>query len=215
MAEGEKTERLPRAYSYKDLKNINHKVFAFSGKWYELFGKPEKGDTWFIFGNSGNGKSTASALLSLMFSEYDTVLYLALEEKKRKSIVKKLTEAGFTDDIKTFHLLPASNYQQLIQRLHRRNSENIIFIDSLQYWRISYVQYQKLTELFPSKTFVFVSHAKGKDPKGDTADSIHYDAGIKIWVEGGRITVKHRYEGGGGEMDVVPELAAKYWNNNK
>lgn len=215
MAEGERIEKLPRAYSYKDLKAISHKVFEFDGKWYKLFGKPEKGDTWIVWGNSGNGKSTACAILSLMLSEHETVLYLALEEKKRKSIVSKLTEAGFTDDIKTFHLLPTSNIQQLIQRLHRRNSENIIFIDSLQYWRISYVQYQKLIELFPTKTFVFVSHAKGKDPKGDTADSIHYDAGVKIWVEGGRITVKHRYEGGGGEMDVVPELAAKYWNNNK
>lgn len=215
MAEGERIEKLPRAYSIKDLKTINFLVFLFVGKWLDLFGMPEKGDTWIIWGNPGNGKSTACAIIAHMLTAFGKVLYISLEEKKGKSILSKLLEAGFSDKSKNFKLLPYINYQQLIQRLHRRNSEDIIIIDSLQYWGITYKQYQRLRELFPTKTFVFVSHAKGKDPKGNTADSIHYDAGVKIWVEGGRITVKHRYEGGGGEMDVVPELAAKYWNNNK
>lgn len=215
MAKGEIQEiKLPRAYSMKDLNKIVYQVFLFSGIWLKLFGKPEKGATWFIWGGSGNGKSTACAKLAYMLSGFGKVLYLALEEKKGKSIRMKLKEAGFKDSSKNFHLLPSCSYDQLVQRLHRRGSEDIIFIDSLQYWGVTYRQYQILIETFPAKTFVFVSHAKGKDPKGGVADSIHYDAAMKIWVEGGKIMVKHRFEGGGGEMIVIPELAEKYWNEN-
>lgn len=215
MAEGEKKEKLPRAYSMKDLNNIKYQVFRFLDEWRDLFGQPEIGTTWFIFGNSGNGKSSACAKLAFMLTTFGKVLYLALEEKKGKSIRTKLTEAGLSDDSKNFNLLPRSDYRQLIERLHRRNSEDIIFIDSLQYWGITYRQYQDLIEIFPKKTFIFVSHAKGKDPKGGVADSIHYDAGVKIWVEGGVIEVKHRYEGGGGRMVIIPELADKYWNETQ
>ncbi|MDU1892730.1 MAG: ATP-binding protein [Dysgonomonas sp.] len=209
-----KKEKLPRVYSMKDLMNIVYQVFEFTGIWFKILGCPEKGATWFIWGGSGNGKSTACAILAYLLSSFGKVLYIALEEQKGKSIRSKLLKAGFKKDSKNFQLLPKESYDQLIQRLHKRNSPDIIFIDSLQYWGISYKQYQKLKELFPDKTFVFVSHAKGKEPKGGVADSIHYDAAIKIFVEGGRITVKHRFEGGGGEMDVIPELAEKYWNSS-
>lgn len=218
MAKGEKEEKekkLPRAYSMKDLETINFLVFLFLGKWYDLFGHPEKGDAWFLFGSSGNGKSTACAILAFLLSGFGKVLYISLEEKRGKSIISKLRQAGFASKSKNFRLLPRISYDQLIQRLHKRNSEDIIFIDSLQYWGITYRQYIKLREIFPHKTFVFVSHAKGKDPKGGVAEGIHYDAGIKIWVEGGVIEVKHRYEGGGGRMVIIPELAERYWNETQ
>ncbi|MFT4168037.1 MAG: hypothetical protein QM653_02810 [Dysgonomonas sp.] len=206
--------KLPQSYGIKQLKSIRYKVFEFVGKWFMLLGKPEKGVTWFIWGNSGNGKSTACAIIAYMLAQNTKVLYLALEEKRGKSIRSKLLEVGFNDDSKNFQLLAKSSYSELVQRLHKRNSEEVIIIDSLQYWGISYKQYQQLIETFPDKTFIFVSHARGKDPKGATADSIHYDAGIKIWVEGGRIEVKHRFEGGGGQMVVIPELAERYWNDD-
>lgn len=206
--------KLPQSYGIKQLKSIKYKTFDLVGKWLLLFGKPEKGVTWFIWGGSGNGKSTACANIAYMLSQHAKVLYLSLEEKRGKSIRSKLLEVGFNENSKNFQLLATSNYDELVQRLHKRNSEEVIFIDSLQYWRISYAQYITLIEVFPDKTFIFVSHARGKDPKGATADSIHYDAGIKIWVEGGRMEVKHRFEGGGGQMVVIPELAERYWNDD-
>lgn len=211
--DGELRKKLPRAYGIGDLRGIEHDTYRFEGKWFDLFGYPERGVTWFIWGRSGNGKSTACAQLARLLAEFGKVLYLSLEEKRGKSIIAKLLDAGLSEKSK-FKLLPRTTYDELVRRLHRRGSEDIIFVDSLQYWGITYKQYQKLIEIFPVKTFVFVSHAKGKEPKGETADGIHYDAGIKIFVEGGRMIVKHRFEGGGGQMDVVPELANKYWNDN-
>lgn len=207
-------KKLPQSYGIKQLNSIKHKVFEFTDEWLRVFGKPEKGDTIFVWGNSGNGKSTFCVMFAYMFSFLDKVLYVALEEKRGKSIRTKLNEVGFTEDNRNFQLLDTSTYNELVQRLHRKNSEEVIFIDSLQYWRITYREYQDLRRIFPKKTFVMVSHAQGKNPKGSVADSIHYDAGTKVWVEGGRIEVKHRYEGGGGQMVIIPELAEKYWNES-
>lgn len=216
MSENQKVRKikLPQSYGIKQLKSIKYKVFELVGKWFMLFGKPEKGVTWFVWGNSGNGKSTACAIIAYMMSQYAKVLYLSLEEKRGKSVRSKLLEAGFSDDSKNFQLLSSSTYHELVKRLNKRNSEEVIFIDSLQYFRISYDKYIELIELFPDKTFIFVSHAQGKNPKGSVAESIHYDAGVKIWVEGGRMEVKHRFEGGGGQMVVIPELAERYWNDD-
>jgi hypothetical protein len=48
---------------------------------------------------------------------------------------------------------------------------------------MTYRDYIQLKEEFPDKLFVFISHARGKNPKGDAATSVMYDADLKIWVE--------------------------------
>lgn len=214
IKEGENPEhkKLPQSYGIAQLKMMQYDVFKLTGKWKTLFGRPEKGVTWFIWGNSGNGKSSACAMLAYLLAGFAKVLYLSLEEKRGKSIRTKLIEAGFNASSKNFQLLDKSSYAELVRRLHRRGSEDVVFVDSLQYWGISTKQYQTLIERFPSKTFVFVSHASGGNPKGSVGEAIHYDAGVKIWVEGGRMSVKHRFEGGGGQLVVIPQLAKIYWN---
>lgn len=207
-------KQLPRSYGMRQLLSIKHQVFPFDGEWLKLFGNPEKGVTWFVWGNSGNGKSTVCVQLAKLFSNYGRVLYLSLEEKAGKSIISKLDDAGIKASNKEFQLLTESSFSQLVTRLNRQRSADIIIIDSLQYINIKYEQYKILTNQFPNKTFVFISHAQGRNPKGATADSIHFDAGVKIWVEGGRISVKHRFEGGGGIKDIIPELANHYWYGN-
>ena len=68
-------------------------------------------------------------------------------------------------------------------RLRRHKSFNIVIIDSFQYTQMTYRDYIQLKEEFPDKLFVFISHARGKNPKGDAATSVMYDADLKIWVE--------------------------------
>ena len=55
-----------RAYSPKDVASINHKVLPFTGKWKEVFGEPEQGDTWFVSGPSASGKSSFVMQLAKM-----------------------------------------------------------------------------------------------------------------------------------------------------
>jgi hypothetical protein len=55
-----------------------------------------------------------------------------------------------------------------------------------------------------------VSHAEGKEPKGNVAKSVRYDAFVKIWVEGYKAFPQSRF-GGGNEFVIWPAGAQKYW----
>ena len=55
---------------------------------------------------------------------------------------------------------------QLLARLRQKRSPNIIIIDSLQHFRITQAEYYNLLEEFPTKLFIFISHA-GSQPKAN------------------------------------------------
>ena len=55
-----------------------------------------------------------------------------------------------------------------------KRSPKIVIIDSLQYLRITTAQYKELQQLFPKVLFIFISHAKGSEPKGATAIAVSY-----------------------------------------
>ena len=97
-------------------------------------------------------------------------------------------------------------------RLRRHKSFNIVIIDSFQYTQMTYRDYIQLKEEFPDKLFVFISHARGKNPKGDAATSVMYDADLKIWVEGYVAFSKGRYQGATGEYTIWEKGAYDYWN---
>ena len=46
-----------RALSVNEVLNQKKQTFPFEGKWAEAFGRPERTGVWFVWGNSGNGKS--------------------------------------------------------------------------------------------------------------------------------------------------------------
>ena len=98
-------------------------------------------------------------------------------------------------------------------RLNRKKSPRFVVIDSVQYWDVDYEKYKALKAAFPRKTFIFISHSKGKLPDGKTADKIRYDAGVKVRVEGFAAFVTSRY--GGNRPYVIWEDGAKrYWGKD-
>ena len=75
---------------------------------------------------------------------------------------------------------------------------------------MSYKEYQDLRDSFPNKLFVFISHADGRNPKGDVGKSVRYDANVKIYVEGYKAFPQSRY-GGGKAFTIWQEGAERYW----
>ena len=49
-----------RALTVKEVLKQKKRTFAFKGEWKEAFGEPERTGVWFIWGNSGNGKSSTA-----------------------------------------------------------------------------------------------------------------------------------------------------------
>lgn len=190
---------------YKFIDNLPDEIV-------QSFGRLVINFTMIVWGKSGNGKSNLLMQILKALMTYGKVLYVALEEgfeaTTQLNVLRHLDveEHGGKIEFADYEM----TYDELLKKLKKKKSPRFIVIDSIQYWNISYEDYKKLKEMFPQKTFIFISHAKGKDPLGATATSIRYDAGIKVHVEGYVAFIISRY-GGHVPFVIWEEGAKKYW----
>jgi hypothetical protein len=203
--------RIKRALSVTDLKAYQARVLPFEGSWLGAIGQPELRGSWIIWGNPANGKTRFALQLAKYMAGFCRVAYDTLEEGLSLSIKEAVMGCAMNDVSRSFMLLDQEPVAELIQRLHRRKSPEVVVIDSLQYTGITYAEYKKLRDGFPGKLFIFVSHADGKEPKGNVGKSVRYDAFVKIYVEGYKAFAQSRY-GGGAEYTIWEKGAADYWD---
>ena len=203
-----------RALTVKEVLNKKRQTFPFDGKWADAFGQPERTGVWFIWGRSGNGKTSFVMQLIAELCKYDRVAFDSMEEGDSLSMRQKLVRHGLSKVGSRFHLLNAEPMTELKERLARRKSYNIIVIDSFQYTQMSYRDYIQFKEQNKDKLIVFISHAKGSLPRGSAAEGVMYDATLKLWVEGFKAFSKGRFIGQTGEFTIWDEGAERYWGEN-
>lgn len=203
---------MARALTVKEILNRKHDVFPFKGAWADAFGQPERTGVWFIWGRSGNGKT--SFLLQLLgeLCKYDRVAFNSREEGDSLSMCDKMVRHGLLDAGNRLHLINEP-MQDLSDRLYKRKSYNIVVVDSFQYTQMSYKDYIHFKEEHRDKLIIFISHASGSMPRGSAAVGVMYDATLKIWVEGFKAFSKGRFIGPVGEYTIWQEGAEKYWGN--
>lgn len=191
----------------------HHALSAFTEKWGEYYGEVEDCAIIFVWGKSGHGKSEYLMQMVKDICCEGKVLYVGLEEKTRKAM-KERAKRYLTEEMHSGKILwwdDEPEYDKLMYYLSKRKSPKIIFIDSIQYLRINYEQYIKMKERFPKKVFIINSHAAGKEPKGGCAESIRYDADVKVFVEGKIAFVDSRFPGGHKNYVIWEQGAKKYW----
>lgn len=202
---------MKKALSVTDIFRKEYTTFPFKGEWEAAFSHPETVGTWFIWGNSGNGKSTFALQLCGELSKYGKVLYNSLEEgysltfRKKLEMLKEQLSNGqiniVSEDIDTLSL-----------RLKRRRSANFIVIDSYQYCGLDYRRYLEFKKAHANKLLIFISHAEGRNPAGRSAKSVMFDSTLKIWVEGYKAFSKGRFIGeNGGVYTIWAEGSEKVW----
>lgn len=205
---------MARALTYQNIADYKPAELAFEGRWEASFGRPEMKGSWIIWGHSGNGKTRFAMQLAKYLCRFGRVAYDSLEEGLSKSMQAAVVQSGMKEVERRFLLLDMEGKEDLVRRLKRRKSPDVVIIDSLQYSRIVMQDYERMKRLFPGKLFVFVSHASGTEPKGSVASSIRYDASVKVWVEGYRAYAVSRYKGGEAEpFEIWREGAERYWAN--
>lgn len=173
----------------------------FEGPWREHMGQPERKGTIIICGPSFNGKTRYAIKLCKQLSYFTKVLYNSYEEAGRDSLRQAFEQEGMRERNGHIQVLDGEPIDELAERLSQKRSAGAVIIDSLQYTRMSYEDYVKLTREFSDKLFVFISHADGKKPAGTTAERVWYDAGVKVWVSMYTAYAQSRY--GGGEPYVI------------
>lgn len=201
-----------RAASPRELINTNFENMNFTGEWKELFGKPQMGGCWLIWGDSSNGKTTFTLRLARYLCRFTRVVYNSIEEGISKSLQEAIIRENLIDVQGSFFILHKETMPELIARLEKRKSPGVIIIDSVQYADLNRRTAKELIDRYPHKLFIFVSHAAGKMPDGRTANALRYHADVKIRIEGFRAFINSRY---GGDTNtyytIYKKGASNYW----
>jgi len=176
---------LQRALTVTNIYDKKYRLFDFTDKWFDAFDRPEMSGIWFIWGNSGNGKTSFIIQLIKELTKFDKVLFNSLEEGTGHTLRKSFEKFNMCDVKNKLHVVKDSP-EDLIKRLSQKQSARIVIIDSFQYMQMNYKEYISFKIKFPEKLIIFISHADGKAPSGRSAKSVKFDATLKIWVEGYR-----------------------------
>lgn len=187
---------IKRALSLSEIRAFKPETLPFADEWLASLGCPELTGSWIIYGLSANGKTRFALQLARYLATFCKVAYNSLEEGLSKSLQAAILDIGMENVKRNFMLLDKEPISELRERLRRKNSPKVIFIDSLQYTGMSYTDYRELRDEFRNKLFIFISHADGREPKGNVAKSIKFDANIKIPIQGYKATPQSRYGGG-------------------
>lgn len=202
-----------RAMTAREVLKMKKSVFDFVGAWHDFVGAPERRGVWFIWGNSGNGKSSFAMQLCKALSQYERVAYNSLEEGDSLTMQRNLQRHGMGELGSRFVLI-REDMDALRERLKSRKSYKVVVIDSFQYTQMGYRDYIRLRDEFPDRLFIFISHAEGRHPAGKAAKSVMYDASLKIWVEGYKAISKGRFIGKTGEYVIWDDGARGYWGTD-
>lgn len=210
-----KKKKLQRALSVSEILKMKKKLLKLTGKWYDAFGTPEFYGVWFIWGNSGNGKSTFVMQLCRELCKFGNVLYVSLEEGTSLTLQNTLRRESMIEANRRLKVIRGESMEELSERLSQRKSADFIIIDSFQYTQMTYKAYLKFKERHPNKLLIFISHADGKNPSGRSAKSVMYDASLKIWVEGYQAFSKGRFFGSVKKYTIWEEGAQEYLGERK
>lgn len=202
------------AKGVREVLSMKFETLPFDGDWYEAFSTPERRGVWFIWGNSGNGKTSFVMQLCKVLCRFGRVAYNSMEEGACLTMQNTLRRFNMQEVNRRFLLLDNESMEQLSLRLKRRKSPDFIVIDSFQYTRMTYPQYITFKERHKDKLLIFISHAAGKQPSTRASRSVMFDSSLKIYVEGYRAFSKGRFIGPKGYFDIWAEKAIPYWGED-
>lgn len=199
-----------RAYSVDNVISKKFNTLDFCGHWLESVGTPELTGSWFIYGPPKNGKTSFAMMAAKYLSSFKRVAYNSIEEGISLTIQMAMKRENMQEVGSRVVLLDKEPVQDLVKRLGKHKSPDVVIIDSVQFAELTFSDYKSLKSRFPHKLFIYISHVDGKLPEGNVAKRIWRDSNVFFRIEGFRAFPVSRY-GGGEYMNVNDELAANYW----
>lgn len=204
--------RVKGELTLKNIVNAKIPVFDFTGEWYDAFGKPQRNGVWFIYGNSGHGKTTFLLMLMKQLANFGNIMFVPYEEGNVSvSLQKGINRLGLLEANKKV-IVCTHNSKDLAERLSKRKSPEIVIIDSLDLSEFKQIkQVADFKNRFKNKTLIFTGWADGKVPANKIGKDVLYLANQKIFVEGYRAISRGRSLGERGYLTIWEEGATEYW----
>lgn len=204
-----------RTISGAQLLNLKQELMQLGDGWNECLGGIPKVGVVAIWGHSGNGKSGAAMSLCKECGAYGKVLYVASEEGFGASLQNTVRRYDMAS-LHTKFQVCIDSFDELMERLEKRESAHVVVIDSPQAMGLKKSQFHELrTKYAGKKLIIFVCQAEGKQPKGKVAQDIKFLADIKIWVSGFKAFSHGRFYGDTGEKVIWDEGARRAYGRDK
>lgn len=187
----------------------------------KLLGKLPKFFIAVIFGFSGNGKTEFCIQLAKLLTRFGKVAWLSYEQRHSSDLQDATIRNNMDEHSGNFFVIdPIANkpkdvslLEDLDNYLSKRNSPQFIFIDSIDYTRFTWDDYEFLKNKYAGKkSFIFIAHStKSGILKKRISEQILFDGGLGLFVSNFICyPQKNRY--GGFEPYVVFEEEARKRN---
>jgi Cdc6-like AAA superfamily ATPase len=205
--------KLQRLMTLRNALGVKVKKFEFEGDWADAFGQPQAVGVWFVYGNSGHGKTSFVLMLIKKLAQSERVLFVSYEEgTSSASLQEGILKFGLLEVEKRAWICTDS-LEELEARLSTPRSPDVIVIDSLEHSEIKSVsQLASLSRKFKNKLFVIVGQAEGNLPVGKLGHDVLHYANQKIRVEGYRALSRGRSMGSKKYLTIWEEEAKLYWD---
>lgn len=202
-----------RTLSIRNVYNKEYETLEIDGIWKDVLGEPEANGAWLIFGREKNGKTWLAITLALYLSQRKKVLYVSAEEGTGLAFRNTLVRVGAAAGDTNLHLLEYESFEQIDERLQRRRSPEIVFIDNLTIYQDE-LKKSTLTNFLarhPSKLFVFLAHEERGEPYTAAARLCSKLAKVRFHVKGLSCNVNGRVPGG---VLLIDEEKAQLFHGN-
>lgn len=207
-----------RVLSNSQLLAKKYATADFTGVWLDSFGKPELRGVWFVWGGSGEGKTSFLLQLAkyLITAFRLRLAYVSLEQGDCKSFQTQWARAGMVDCKNLAQIWTDFSYDELENKMKgNTRPPHVVIIDSINYMpTLTIKTVQQLLKNHPNKLFILNGHAKGEEPKGEVGSMMRYHADVKIRVEGKKAFFSSRFadtEHGNEPYVIWAEAANEYW----
>jgi predicted ATP-dependent serine protease len=172
-----------------ELENLDYAKYIFGDdKYGQFMGNPAVGFHAIVFGLPKGGKS----IWSMQFADYlanhfGNVLYIASEEGFKGTIKQKITEWTTNRDKLKF-----GNFTGYDEIKNNINGYDFVFIDSLDFAKISVEEMEELKALNPNTSFITVKQVT-KDGKFRGSQEYAHNCDIIVEIIDGIANQKGRY----------------------
>lgn len=200
MAKKSPSNKPQRAVGVTEFLAKKFETYEFDGPWKESFGSPERNFSALIYGPSGHGKTEFCMKFAKYLTRFGKVYFNTFEQGLSESLQTALIRNNMQEVAGLITFGNRETYAEMWERLERRNSAQIVFIDSRDYMELEHTEFKALINRFPKKAFVITAWEKNGRPKGDHAQAILYMVDMKLQVKDFRVLPRSRF---GGEKPFV------------
>ena len=175
--------------SADELERLDYDKYIFDDDQYgEFMGNPAVGFHAIVFGAPKGGKSLwAMQFANYLANHFGEVLYIASEEGFKGTIKQKITE--WTDNRTNLNFANYKGYEEIKDGI---SNYNFVFIDSLDFAKITVEEMEQLKRDNPAVSFVTIKQVT-KDGKFRGSQEYAHNCDIIIEIIDGIANQKGRY----------------------